>query len=73
VKPVRQETFSLAGYEPDEQLIIRTLLENNKQLTMDEISWKTNLAISKVASLLLTLEFKGLLAALPGRIFKFLK
>lgn len=70
VKPVKHEGLSLEGYEPNEQLIIKTLLENNKQLVMDEISWKTNLPISQVASLLLSLEFKGVIASLPGKIYK---
>jgi DNA processing protein len=73
VKPKKQDEVVLDGYEPEEQLIIRTLLENNKQLMIDEISWKTNLPISKIASLLLTLEFKGLLASLPGKVYKLTK
>jgi DNA processing protein len=73
VKPKKQDDVVLDGYEPEEQLIIKTLLENNKQLMIDEISWKTNLPISKIASLLLTLEFKGLVASLPGKIYKLTK
>lgn len=72
-KPVRQEPVVLDGYTPEEQLIIKTLLENNKQLMIDEISWKTNLPISKLASLLLTLEFKGLVSSLPGKVYKLTK
>jgi DNA processing protein len=72
-KPARKETVSLDGFEPDEQLVIRTLLENNKQLMIDEISWKTNLPMGKLASLLLTLEFKGVLASLPGKIYRLTK
>lgn len=73
VRPVKTEPVSLEGYKPDEQIIIKTLLENNKQLMIDEISWKTNLPISQVASLLLTLEFKGVIASLPGKIYKLTK
>lgn len=73
VKPAKQEPFSLEGYEPHEQVIIKTLLENNKQLMIDEISWKTNLPISQIASLLLILEFKGVIASLPGKIYKLTK
>jgi DNA processing protein len=73
VKPSRQTSFSLEGYEPQEQIIIKALLDNNKQLMIDEIGWKTNLSISQIASLLLTLEFKGVVASLPGKIFKLTK
>jgi DNA processing protein len=72
-KPVKAEPFSFEGYEPNEQTIIKTLLENKKQLMMDEIAWKTNLPISQIASLLLNLEFKGVIAALPGKVFKLIK
>ncbi|MEX2235367.1 MAG: DNA-processing protein DprA [Cyclobacteriaceae bacterium] len=73
VKPVKHEPVVLEGYEPNEQLIIKTLLENNKQLMIDAISWKTNLPISQIASLLLTLEFKGIISSLPGKIYKLTK
>ena len=73
VTPVKAEIFSLEGYEPHEQTIIKTLLENKKQLMMDEIAWKTNLPISQIASLLLNLEFKGVVTALPGKVFKLIK
>jgi DNA processing protein len=73
VKPKKQDEVMLDGFEPDEQLIIRALLENNKQLMIDEISWKTNLPISRTASLLLSLEFKGLLTSLPGKVYKLTK
>ena len=73
VKPVKPESFSLEGYEPNEQTIIKTLLDNKKQLMMDEIAWKTNLPISQIASLLLNLEFKGVITALPGKVFKLIK
>jgi DNA processing protein len=73
VKPKKQDEVMLDGFEPDEQIIIKTLLENNKQLMIDEISWKTNLPISRTASLLLSLEFKGLLTSLPGKVYKLTK
>jgi DNA processing protein len=40
---------------------------------IDEISWKTNLPISQIASLLLTLEFKGILSSLPGKMYRLTK
>lgn len=73
VKPAKAEPFSLEGYEPQEQVIIKTLLENNKQLMIDAISWKTNLSVSQIASSLLTLEFKGVITSLPGKIYKLIK
>ena len=73
VKPSKAEPVTLEGFDPDEQNIIKTLLDNKKQLTIDEISWRTNLPVSRLASLLLTLEFKGILSSLPGKIYKLTK
>lgn len=72
-RPAKQGSVVPDGLDSEEQLIIRTLLDNNKQLMIDEISWKTNLPISRLAALLLTLEFKGLVASLPGKIYKLTK
>ena len=73
VRPQKPEVVELSGFTEDEQLIIRTLLDNNKQLMIDEISWKTNLPIGRLASILLALEFKGLIASLPGKVYKLTK
>ena len=40
-----------------------------RELQMDELAWKAQLPIYAVASLLLTLEFRGVLRALPGKKF----
>lgn len=69
-KPVKKEPVSLEGFSPEEQRIIQALLDNQKQLMIDEISWRTNLPISQIASLLLTLEFKGIITSLPGKVYK---
>lgn len=69
-KPVqKKEAFSLEGFESDEQLVLKVLLEKNPTL-LDEISWKTNLSVSQLASLLLGLEFKGIVQSLPGKQYK---
>jgi DNA processing protein len=73
VKPAKPEPLVLEGFTEEEQLIIRTLVENNKQLMIDELSWKTNLPVGRLASLLLALEFKGLISSLPGKVYKLTK
>jgi DNA processing protein len=72
-KPQKKETFDLQSYNPNEQLILTTLIHNNKQLMIDELSWKTNMPVSQLASVLLNLEFKGVVASLPGKIYKLVK
>lgn len=66
----KKGTFELDGYEPDEQIILKILFENNNQMPIDELSWRSALPISKLASLLLALEFKGIISTLPGKIYK---
>lgn len=73
VNPTKAETFVMNAYEPNEQTILRTLLENNKQMMMDDLSWRTNIPIGQLASLLLGLEFKGVVASLPGKMYKLIK
>lgn len=61
---------NLDSYSREEQLIIQSLLGNNKQLTIDELCWRTNLPVSQIAASLLALEFKGVLASLPGKLYR---
>lgn len=69
-KQEKKSPMDLTAYEPSEQLVLKTLLDNNHQLMIDEISWKTNLPVSQLASLLLNLEFKGIVSSMPGKLYK---
>lgn len=69
-KPPKKEVFSLDNYEPEEQAILKILLENNKQLMIDDLSWRSNIPVSQLASILLGLEFKGTIRSLPGKLYK---
>jgi DNA processing protein len=73
VMPKKKEQLSLEGFEPAEQAVLTVLMENKNQLMIDELSWKSNIAVSQLASILLGLEFKGVVASLPGKIYKLLK
>lgn len=53
----------------DEQLIIDAFGEHS-EMGIDEIYLKTGLSLSKVSSLLLNLEFEGVIKALPGKVFR---
>lgn len=72
-KSQKKQQMDLADYEPNEQLVLKTLLENNYQLMIDEISWRTSLPVSQLASLLLNLEFKGIISSMPGKIYKLVR
>lgn len=68
----KQEKFSLEGYSDQEQVVLKALLEKNPS-AIDELSWKTNLPVSELASILLTLEFSNVVQSLPGKQFKLTK
>jgi DNA processing protein len=72
-KTKKKELLHLEIYEAEEQIVLKLLMENNNQLAIDELSWRSGINISKLASLLLSLEFKGVLAPLPGKVYKIVK
>ncbi len=53
----------------EEQLVMRILRERKSPMMIDEISLLSSLNPSKLASLLLNLEFSNLIKSLPGKMF----
>ena len=53
---------------PEEDFIV-SLLKDEGKLGIDILSVKSNLPMSRVSSLLLKMEFEGLVRALPGKIY----
>ena len=62
-------TLDMESFEPDEQLILKSLLEN-KELEIDQLSWMTHIPLSLLASKLLHLEFQGIIKSLPGKKYR---
>jgi len=60
--------LSLDGYSQEEKTILTLLLEKSPSM-IDELSWKSGLPISQLASVLLGLEFAGVVKSLPGKMF----
>jgi DNA processing protein len=54
---------------PLEENIVN-MLRNADTLGLDEISLALSLPVNKISSTLLTLEFQGLVRALPGSIYR---
>lgn len=73
-KPEKKVPLILDNFEEPERLVL-TLLSghNNNTLMIDEISWKTNLPIGQLASVLLGLEFKGVIQSLPGKLYRLVR
>jgi len=61
------------GCSPDEHAVIKTLLENDNELVIDELSQRCGLLVNRVASILLNLEFRGLITSLPGKRFRLVR
>ena len=69
-KPTLNKQMMLfEDYLPEEQIIIKALNQKNL-LSIDEIALTSLMPVSKVSSILLKLEFAGILIPLPGKVFK---
>ena len=66
----KKTTRSLDQFEPEEQPIIGLMLDKPDGVKIDELSWRSNIAVGQLASILLTLEFKGVVKSFPGKIYK---
>jgi DNA processing protein len=78
LQPSQLDLFSASAskYDPadfsrEEFAIIEVLQQTNDEL-IDNISWKAQVPIYQVASLLLNLEFQGIIRSLPGKKFRLL-
>ena len=54
----------------EEEKKVMDVFENNNIVHLDDIIVKTNMSPSKLASILLSLEFDGILSALPGKRYQ---
>jgi DNA processing protein len=69
-QPTQASPFDLNELEENEKKVVITLREKNAPLMIDELAWKAGLPQGLLASLLLTLEMKNIVHALPGKMFK---
>lgn len=56
--------------DADEQCVVNCLEAAEKALHIDELSWRTALPVARMATLLLNLEIKSVVRALPGRMYR---
>ncbi|SNC62770.1 DNA processing protein [Hymenobacter gelipurpurascens] len=61
--------YDPADFSPEEFQILE-VLQAVKEEHMDTVAWKTQLPVHQVASLLLGLEFRGVVKVLPGKRFQ---
>lgn len=65
----KNNTLTLDQFSDQEQRLLRILLEKSP-LEIDQLSWQSQLPVSQVASILLSLEFQGVVKALPGKKYQ---
>lgn len=54
----------------DEMSIINTIRTYEEEIHIDDLSWKSQIPINKLATSLLNLELNGIIKALPGKRYK---
>ncbi|MFL5729947.1 MAG: hypothetical protein ACJ75J_10710 [Cytophagaceae bacterium] len=64
--PRKQEYNDL---DADESKVVNLLLGRDG-LLLDDLSWKSQIPVGKLAALLLNLEFRGLVKSMPGKKFR---
>lgn len=69
----KKETQIPEGLSSEEHTLVEVLASNNNELVIDELSWKSQVPVGKLASLLLQMEFKGYIKSLPGKRFRLTK
>ncbi len=69
-KTEAKEAVIPAGLSQEEHALVEVLASNNNELVIDELSWKSQVPVGKLASLLLQMEFKGYIKSLPGKRFR---
>lgn len=62
--------LDLGELEGNELLVATELRGHSTGIQLDNLSWKTQLPVNQLAGILLNLEFKGLVSALPGKKYK---
>lgn len=62
--------INLDDYTAPEKTILEALQSEEGGLQIDQLAWKTQIPLNKLASTLLELEFAGLIKSLPGKRYK---
>jgi DNA processing protein len=67
-KPNSKIVFNPEDFTTDEFAVL-SVLQKTREEHMDNLSWKSQVPVNTLASVLLSLEFKGIIKAKPGKIF----
>ncbi len=65
--PIQKQLF--IELKPEEDILV-SLLKEKESMNVDDICLQAKMPMSKVSSLLLTLEFSGIVKSLPGKMYR---
>jgi len=68
-KTKKQQRELFTELTPEEETLLN-VIGQNKESSIDFITVESNLPMSKVAAVLLNLEFKGIIVSLPGKLYR---
>lgn len=66
----KQPEYDTTLLDEEEKLVFAQLQQHHAPVLLDNLSWQTQLPVGRLASILLNLEFKGLVSSLPGKSYK---
>jgi DNA processing protein len=66
--PPQSALYDTSGLTEEEQRLL-ALLTEHKELLIDDLSWRSQLPLGQLASMLLNLELQGFVKVLPGKRF----
>lgn len=66
----KKRSVDLSMLDEEEALVFTALKIHDNSIPIDNLSWQTQLSVSRLASVLLNLEFKGIVKSLPGKNYK---
>ena len=69
-KGIEEKYYDFAKLSNEERAVIETLNVTSEGLVLDELSWKSQIPLNKLASILLNLEFNGIVKTMPGKKYK---
>lgn len=67
---IQDRYFDYSKLTPEEKIVIDTLKLSAEGMILDELSWKSQISLNKIASILLNLEFNGIVKTLPGNKYR---
>jgi DNA processing protein len=67
---IKQKVIDFSQLNEKEQAVIHALLQNNKELSLDLLSIKSQIGLNQLAGILLGLELNGIIRTLPGKRYQ---